>query len=143
MIAMSCCPSGYDENAYGPQSSYRSVLGVDLGPAPNISITSPSTGPLGGLSVTINANASATDPKTLVKADFYYQYCPSGVCGPEVLIGTDNTPSALPVFSQAWTFPSCGAAPADRFRILVYATDSNGVVSSAARVDIILTGRGC
>jgi hypothetical protein len=107
---------------------------------PTVNITSPS-GQVGGLSVTINATASATAPATVTKVDFYYMYCPGGVCGAEVLIGTDNTgPSP---YTMLWTFPSCAAAPDDKFQITAYATDSNGTRSAAAGSNLRLTGRGC
>ena len=46
-------------------------------------------------------------------------------------------------FSVTWTFPSCEAAPDDRFKILVRSEDNCGNFSALDSEDVRLTGRGC
>jgi len=107
---------------------------------PTVSITSPTTGPLGGLQATIAADASDPAPSPGVKeVRFYWQYCPAGVCQASNLIDADTTPP----YSAVWVFPTCGAAPEDRFRVLARAEDKCGNVSADANVDVRLTGRPC
>jgi hypothetical protein len=107
---------------------------------PTVNITSPTTGPLGGLQVTVNANASDPAPSPGVKeVRFYWQYCPAGVCGTQNVIDTDTTSP----YGAVWVFPTCGSAPEDRFRILARAEDNCGNVSTDANVDVRLTGRPC
>lgn len=114
---------------------------------PALNITAPSTGPLGGLSVTITANATAYNGATLVQAEFYWQDTFGGIyTRPFNLIGLVNGGSP---YSKLWTFPICGAflddASSDPPHVRLYARalDSNGQYSSDAGVDLRLTGRGC
>jgi hypothetical protein len=58
---------------------------------------------------------------------------------PEVPIGTDSSEP----YTATWTFPSCGAAPEDRFLIKARAFDNCGNVSTDSTVLVRLTGRGC
>jgi cell division septation protein DedD len=111
---------------------------------PVANITSPTTGALGEpLSVPVVATASDPAPGSGIReVRFTYQYCPTLTgCGAEVSIGIDNTgPSP---YTITWTFPSCGTAPEDRFRIIARAVDNCGNVSAIAPVDVRLIGRGC
>ncbi len=107
---------------------------------PVANITSPSTGPVGN-PVAIVATASDPAPGSGVKeVRFGYQYCPGGVCGAEVAIGTATSAP----YSVSWSNqPSCGAAPEDRFKLLARAVDNCGNVSDPAFVDVRSVGRGC
>jgi len=112
---------------------------------PTINITSPSTGPLGGLSATITANATAYNGATLVQAEFYYQDG-GAPAQPYNLIGLASGGSP---YSILWTFPTCGGfiedAVGDSPRVNIYARakDSNGQYSTDASIAVRLTGRGC
>jgi hypothetical protein len=106
---------------------------------PTLNITSPGTGPVGGLSVLVQCSASASGGATIDRVEMYWQYCPGGACQTSNLIATVT---AAP-YEATWTFPSCGAAPEDRFRITAKAIDSNGLESGLAGCDVRLTGRGC
>ena len=105
---------------------------------PSTTLTSPVTGPLAGLSVTVTATASDAG-SGVASVSFYWQYCPTQPCGAYNLIGTDATDP----YSAVWTFPACGPYPDDKFSIQARATDGVGNVGAYSGVDVRLTGRGC
>lgn len=108
--------------------------------APVANITSPTTAPLDGLSVTVVVSAVDPAPGSGIKdVQFWYRYCPSLVCGGENPIGTDTTSP----YSIVWVFPTCGTSPDEYFRIVARATDNCANVSNTATVDVRLIGRGC
>jgi hypothetical protein len=70
---------------------------------------------------------------------FSYIYRPLSGDLPAVSIGSDTSDP----YSIVWSFPSCGAAPENRFRIIARAVDNCGNQSDIAPVDVQLIGRGC
>lgn len=124
---------------------------------PIANITSPSTGPLAGLSVTPVCTYTDGPPEAsgFERSDFYFWYCGGtddacGDFGPPVFIGSDTTltvtgswPSPDGNTGVLWTFPSCGAMPLDRFQIQCYHYDKHGNLSNKGQVDVRLIGRGC
>jgi hypothetical protein len=121
-------------------------------PAPDVvapvgNMVSPGTGFV-GLPVALTCSFTDAAPSSGPwKADFYYAYCPGGVCGANVSTGTDLTPSGSgPVytFDESWeNQPSCFVAPDDHFRLTCFVWDIAGNVSIAAPVDVRSAGRGC
>ena len=110
---------------------------------PTAAITSPSTGGVGGLSVAVDV--LSTDAMSgVASVTVYYEYCGTtsftGCVGVRTVVGVPDTNSP---YSVTWTFPSCGAAPGDRFRIYAKSKDNCGAESAYATVDVRLTGRGC
>lgn len=107
---------------------------------PTAAITSPSTGGVGGLSVAVDV--AATDATAVASVTVYWEYCGASFTG---CVGnrTALTPDTTSPYSVTWTFPSCGAAPLDRFRIYAQSKDTCGNESGYASVDVRLTGRGC
>lgn len=108
---------------------------------PTAAITSPSTGGVGGVSVAVEV--TATDATSgVASVTVYWEYCGASFTG---CTGakTALTPDTTSPYSVTWTFPSCGAAPLDRFRIYAQSKDTCGNESAYAAVDVRLTGRGC
>ena len=63
--------------------------------------------------MTIQATASDPSPGSGVKeVRFYWQYCPTGACGPLNLIGADTSSP----YSASWPPDIVRPAPEDRFR---------------------------
>ena len=110
---------------------------------PVANIISPVAGSLAGISVTVNATASDPAPNAsgIREVRFWFVYSPLSGDLPQVFIGTDTTgPSP---YTMLWTFPSCAAAPEDRFRIIARSVDNCNNVSDEAPVTVRLVGRGC
>jgi hypothetical protein len=106
---------------------------------PTVSLTAPRDDLLSGLQATLEADASDTGGSGVKEVRFYWQYCPSGNCGTQTLIGAD---SSAP-YSAVWVFPLCGAYPEDRYRIRARSEDNCGNVSTDSVKDVRLIGRGC
>jgi hypothetical protein len=82
--------------------------------------------------VSILATASDPSPGSGVKeVRFYWQYCPTGACGPLNLIGADTSSP----YSASWPAPSCSSAPEDRFTVTARSEDNCGNVSADSKVD--------
>lgn len=108
---------------------------------PTAAISSPSTGSVGGLSVAVDV--TATDASSgIASVTVYWEYCGTSyaACTGAKTALTADTSSP---YSVTWTFPSCVAAPNDRFRIYAQSKDACGNESTYATVDVRLTGRGC
>jgi hypothetical protein len=111
--------------------------------APAANITSPATG---GIPQPVTVHCTFTDPPPSSgpgHATFYYLYCPGGVCGSPVLIGSSSTVVAGPAFEISWMQPGCGPAPQDNFTIQCYVFDVAGNQSAMTFVNVRAVGRGC
>lgn len=128
----------------GPNVNFYPPYGCTEETPPGATISSPSTGPLGGLDVTITTSG-ITDASGVKEARFYYEYCPSltpptGCTGHRVLIGIDkDTP-----YTMLWTFPDCVEGPDnDDWTIWLVVEDVCGNTAQTAVQSLVLNGRGC
>jgi len=115
--------------------------------APVAALTSPDTGNVANpvdMTCTFTDAAPSSGPD---RAEFFYRYCPLGVCGAEVAIHTDNTATGGPAtytFNSTWdNQPNCGVAPQSTFRLVCYVYDVAGNVSIASAVNVLASFRGC
>jgi hypothetical protein len=101
---------------------------------PSVSITSPSGGPLPGLSALVQASASGTTG--IANVEFLYQDVGHGS---PVTIGAVKSPP----YSIRWVFPTCAVTRDNTFQLTALATDTCGNVGTSAPVGVNLKGRGC
>jgi PKD repeat protein len=111
-----------------------------LNPAVTGVALTPTTGPVGGLSVTVRVSPQPVSSGRTVTVGWYKD------TGETIAnlhnIGTAVWNAGTSKYEVLWTFPSCGALPDGKANLVAYATGWDGVTAMGLSA-CLLNGRGC